>query len=61
MKISLEQAVKYNEQLFDMLADYCGKDKKTVLKDCARDNWLTANEALEYGIIDGVVSNKTKG
>jgi len=58
MKISLAEAVKYNEKLFGMLADYCDKDKKTVLKDCTRDNWLDANEALAYGIIDGIVEKK---
>jgi ATP-dependent Clp protease protease subunit len=58
MKISLAEAEKYNDKLFGMLADYCGKTKEQVLKDCNRDNWLTADEALEYGIIDGIVQNK---
>ncbi len=58
MKISIAEAIKYNDKLFGMLADYCGKDVAQVLKDCNRDNWLTADEAKEYGIIDGVVENK---
>jgi len=58
LKISLAEAIKYNEQLFDMLGEYCGKDKKTILKDCSRDNWLSAKEAEAYGIIDGIVENK---
>jgi len=60
MKISLEQAVKYNDTLFTMLGEYCGKTKAQVIKDCNRDNWLDAKEALKYGIIDGVIENKAK-
>jgi len=61
IKISLAEAIKYNDKLFTMLGEYCGKDKERVLADCNRDNWLTAEEALAYGIIDGLVeSKKTK-
>jgi ATP-dependent Clp protease, protease subunit len=60
MKISLAEAVKYNDILFGMLGEYCDKTKAQVIKDCNRDNWLTAPEAEAYGIIDGVVKNKKK-
>lgn len=60
IKISLAEAVKYNEELFRMLGEYCGKSKAQVLKDCNRDNWLTAEEALKYGIIDGIIETKGK-
>jgi len=60
IKISLAEAVKYNDELFTMLGEYCGKTKAQVLKDCNRDNWLSADEALKYGIIDGIIENKTK-
>lgn len=58
IKISLAEAIKYNDKLFTMLGDYCGKSKEQVLADCNRDNWLTADEALAYGIIDGIVESK---
>lgn len=57
MRISLDEAIKYNDILFEMLGEFCGKTKETVLADCNRDNWLTSEEALEYGIIDGIVIN----
>lgn len=59
MQITLNEAVKYNEELFRMLGEYCGKTKEEVLADCNRDNWLTAHEAKDYGIIDGVIGPKT--
>lgn len=58
IKISLAEAIKYNDKLFTMLGDYCNKSKEQVLADCNRDNWLTADEALAYGIIDGIVESK---
>jgi len=58
MKISIAEAEKYNQTLFGMLADYTDKDIKTVLEDCERDNWLNAKEALEYGIIDDIITKK---
>jgi ATP-dependent Clp protease protease subunit len=61
IKISLAEAIKYNDILFDMLGNYCGKTREQVLADCNRDNWLNSEEALAYGIIDGIVENKSKG
>lgn len=58
MKISIAEAEKYNQKLFGMLAEYTGKDKDQVLADCNRDNWLDAEQALEYGIIDDIVEKK---
>ena len=60
MKISIEQAERYNRLLFGLLSDYCDKDKAKILIDCNRDNWLDANESKAYGIIDSVISKKKK-
>ena len=60
IRIDLAEADKYNELLFDMLADFCGKTKKEILKDANRNNWLNADEAVKYGIIDGVITNRKK-
>ena len=43
-----------------MLAEYTNKTPEQVLKDADRDLWLSAEEALEYGIIDGIITNKKK-
>ena len=47
---------KINEVLFELLGEYCGKPAEQVKKDASRDLWLGANEALEYGIIDEIVT-----
>lgn len=46
---------KVNKELFVLLGEYCGKSPDVVMKDATRDFWLTADEALKYGIIDEVI------
>lgn len=58
MQINLKEAEKYNDILFDMLGEYCGKSSKQIKKDANRDLWLNSKEALAYGIIDGIIENK---
>lgn len=58
MEISLNEAKKVNNILFNLLGEYCGKDPEQVKLDAARDFWLTAHEALDYGIIDSIITKK---
>ena len=61
MKISMAETEKYNKILFGLLGQYTNKPAEQVLEDSARDMWLTADEALAYGIIDNIITVKTKG
>lgn len=47
-----------NQILFELLGEFCGKDPETVKKDATRDFWLSASQAVEYGIIDEVISSQ---
>jgi len=58
MRISLQEAEKYNDKLFKMLGEYCGKDPEQVKLDADRDKWMNADEALDYGIIDFIITKK---
>ncbi|MEI6880345.1 MAG: ATP-dependent Clp protease proteolytic subunit [Bacteroidota bacterium] len=58
MRISLQEAEKYNELLFGLLGQYTDKDPKQVMKDASRDKWLNSDEAKAYGIIDNIITNK---
>ena len=51
---------KINEVLLELLGEYCGKSAEQVKNDASRDLWLGANDALNYGIIDEVVTPKGK-
>lgn len=58
MKISLDEAIKYNDELFTLLGDFTGKKPEVVKVDADRDFWMTADEAVKYGIIDSVITRK---
>lgn len=57
-EITMKWWKKKNERLFELLGRYCNKTKETVMSDASRDFWLTAQEGVDYGIIDEVVIRK---
>jgi len=59
-KIDMQEWEEVNKILFDLLGSYCGKKPEQVMKDATRDFWLSAEEAVKYGIIDEVVLKKEK-
>jgi|TARA_R110000744_G_scaffold119065_1_gene222180 ATP-dependent Clp protease protease subunit len=57
-RIDFEEWEKINTTLFELLGKYCGKTTKQVIKDANRDKWLSSSDALNYGIIDEIVTNR---
>ena len=45
-------------RLNQILADACGKPLDQLMQDTDRDNWMTAQQALEYGIVDKILESK---
>jgi len=43
--------------IVEIYAEATGKDKKIIEKAIDRDNWMTAQEALEFGLIDKIVNS----
>jgi len=60
LRITLAESEKYNNILFGLLGDFCGKSAEQVKKDATRDLWLTAAEAVDYGIIEEVIEKMEK-
>jgi ATP-dependent Clp protease protease subunit len=60
LRINNAEAEKYNKILFDLLGEYCNKSSETILNDTIRDLWLDTDEALEYGIIDQIITKRKK-
>ena len=54
-EIELREGLYVKQRLIDILAEQTGKDKKTIERDMDRDNWMSAEEAKDYGIIDEVI------
>ena len=57
IKINAEHILRIRENLNKLLAENTGKPIETIELDTERDNWLTAEEAKEYGLIDAVIKN----
>ena len=57
IKINAEHILRIRENLNRLLAENTGKPIETIEQDTERDNWLTADEAKEYGLIDAVIKN----
>ena len=55
MQIAMNHMQRTKEKLTQILSENCGQDYETVLKDTDRDNWMSAVEAKEYGIVDRVL------
>ena len=49
---------KVNQELFNLLGEYCDKPAKQVATDATRDFWLNAEEAKKYAIIDEIITKK---
>ena len=55
MEIDVEHFLKIKQRINKILADNTGKTPEQIKSDSERDNWMTAEEAKEYGLIDDIL------
>ncbi len=55
MEISYQLIKTMKKELYEVLAHHTEQDYAKIEEDCDRDNWMTANEAKEYGLVDEVL------
>lgn len=60
IEITAQEISKARETLTKLIAEATGKDFDTVKKDTERDHWLTADEALEYGIAGKIIKSRSE-
>ena len=58
IEIAAKHILKTKEKMNRMLAENTGKTYEQVAADTERDNWLSAQEALDYGLIDSIIENR---
>ncbi|MFH1145550.1 MAG: ATP-dependent Clp protease proteolytic subunit [bacterium] len=58
IKIHAEHILRLRDRLNKLLAKHTGQDLKTIEQDTDRDNFMTAEEAVKYGIVDKVIKGK---
>ena len=65
IEIEAKEILRMKEMLTGILAENSGQDLEKVKKDCERDYYMSAQEALDYGLIDKVITaeemNESKG
>lgn len=54
-EIALKEGIYLKKKLAEIFAENTGKDVKQVERDMDRDNWMSAEEALNYGIVDSII------
>lgn len=60
IEIAAKHILQTKKKLNAILAENTGKDYDVIAADTERDNWMTAEEAKEYGLIDRVVYKRTE-
>ena len=60
IKIHADHMVRTREKLNKLLSDRTGQTIEQIEKDTERDHYMTAQEALKYGLIDGILDSRKK-
>jgi len=58
IEIQAKEMLRLKQILTQELADNCGRPYDEVLADCERDKFMSAQESLDYGLIDKVISHR---
>jgi ATP-dependent Clp protease protease subunit len=57
IKIQAQQSLHIKKVLLELIAAHTGQSVEQVTEDADRDRWFTAQEALQYGLVDKVISS----
>jgi ATP-dependent Clp protease, protease subunit len=60
MEISYKLIKELRKELYDIMATHTGKTFEDIERDSDRDNWMSAEDAKAYGLVDEVLSRKSK-
>ena len=58
IEITAREIIKLKDELYQIISDHSGQTMDKIRQDADRDYWMTAKEALEYGMIDKVYTKK---
>ena len=57
IKIQAQQSLYIKKVLLDLISEHTGQPIEQVIADADRDRWFTADQALEYGLVDQVITS----
>jgi len=58
IEIYTKEMLRIREMLYTIISKHTGKDQKTILKDSDRDNYMSAVQAVDYGIVDKILERR---
>ena len=59
--IQAKEMLRTRERLYKIMVDHTGKPFETIARDCERDKWLDAEEAVDYGVADRILKHIPEG
>lgn len=60
IEITAREILKTKRELYEILSQHSGASYEQIERDADRDHWLSAHEAMEYGLIDNVLTKRSK-
>jgi ATP-dependent Clp protease protease subunit len=57
IKIQAQQSLHIKQVLLELISQHTGQELEQVIADADRDRWFTADQALDYGFIDQVITS----
>ena len=60
IEIVAREILKIKNELYSIISEHTGKPLDRIVADGDRDYWMTSSEALEYGMIDEILSKKKR-
>lgn len=61
IQIVANETLRIRSRINELLSEYTGKDLEQINLDTERDNYLTAQDALAYGLVDEIIGQKPEG
>lgn len=58
IEIEAQEILRIKRELSAIIASHCGKEVDDIIRDSDRNKWMTADEALQYGLIDKVMKRE---
>jgi ATP-dependent Clp protease protease subunit len=58
LEIYLKEMIRNRDQLYKIIALHCGQTEEKIRQDADRDNWMSPQDAVEYGMIDRILMSR---
>jgi ATP-dependent Clp protease protease subunit len=58
IEITAREILKIKDELYQIISDHSGQTTEKIRQDADRDYWMTAQEALDYGMVDKIYNKK---